>query len=215
MEGKWTKLGVVATVVGLGFGAVTIYKNPPDPTEEVRGLRDDIKRINQERADKEQKEREEQRVRDLERAERERKEKEAQRIRDFEKEIARLKGEIDYQTVSLRNDCDETIVVVVHYRALNNLWVTQGWWKVEPDELVRTGIATTNPIVYFYAKSDSYTWNGDDKEGALPKPVVSDGFMRIGTDYLEGKNLREVNLFKKHLGDEDEFKPMSFTCEGS
>ncbi len=223
MEGKWTKIGVVATVIGvavailgLAFTAAAIYVSiyaSPDPTGEVKNLRDDIKRIDQERLDKEQREKEEQRARELEQEARARKEKEEQRARDFEKEIATLKDQHEYFTVSLRNECSEPLMVVVHYRALNNMWVTEGWWEVEPQRLVQTGVATGNRVVYFYALSDSHTWDGSDENDAIERLIVRNKFLRIGNESLEGKDLEEVQLFKKHLGYEDELEPVTFTCK--
>jgi len=114
--------------------------------------------------------------------------------------------------VSLHNQCSESITVVIHYKALNNMWVTEGWWKVEPGKILRTDVVTRNRIVYFYAKSDSFTWDGDDEEGTIEKTVISNKFTRIGSDSIEGENLREVSLFKEDLG-EDPSDPVIFTCD--
>ena len=58
--------------------------------------------------------------------------------------------------VTLKNDCNEKINVAIYYKDLNEDWVTQGWWTVDPYSEVLTTAKSWNSIMYFYAYSDGW-----------------------------------------------------------
>src|SRR5688500_2156914 len=66
-----------------------------------------------------------------------------------------------YDRVFLRNNCSAPIQVAMYYRALDDSWVTRGWWSVAPGETRQTDVATRNQLLYFYAESGEIKWTWD------------------------------------------------------
>jgi Protein of unknown function (DUF1036) len=69
------------------------------------------------------------------------------------------------------NNCSRHVQIAIHYRDVNNKWITDGWWKFSPgDKKVLTSgnspLVSNNRIFYFYAEtidgSNSLIWKGEN-----------------------------------------------------
>lgn len=83
------------------------------------------------------------------------------------------------------NNCSRPVKIAVHYRDVNNKWITDGWWRFSPGEKKflssdKVRLVSNNRLFYFYAETidsgNSLTWKGESY-------VVIDGkqygFMKV------------------------------------
>ena len=68
-----------------------------------------------------------------------------------------------YFQVYLKNDCDKTAQFAIHYKNLDDAWVTDGWWELRPGEFSYVA-DTTNKILYYYGErlEGGNPWWGTD-----------------------------------------------------
>ncbi len=80
-----------------------------------------------------------------------------------ERVINNLKDNSKFLRVKLKNTSTNTIKVAVKYRDLQNQWIIEGWWIVNPYSECLTNMKTTNGIMYYYAESTNKQkrWSGD------------------------------------------------------
>lgn len=69
---------------------------------------------------------------------------------------------VNYFRLHYKNKCYKTIWTALHYRDLNNNWVTNGWWKLTNGQEAFVA-KTRNRIYYIHAQSEdrSHTWTGN------------------------------------------------------
>lgn len=104
-----------------------------------------------------------------------------------------------YYTISIKNNCDKIISIAIHYKAIEDEWVTKGWWNINPHDSITTDINTRNREIYFYAQGGGYKWNGENKENSVNRDVINKAFMCVGNQQLEGKGKKTVSFFKREL----------------
>ena len=68
----------------------------------------------------------------------------------------------NYETVAFKNKCYKPIAIYVHYLDLNNNWITNGYYRLAPNQKGNI-FNTRNTIFYYYAQSMDGTlvWRGD------------------------------------------------------
>jgi len=64
-------------------------------------------------------------------------------------------GRRQYHRSSLRNTCRYAMAVALHYRDLDDSFVTRGWWEVAPGADVLTDAMTRERVFYVYAENQS------------------------------------------------------------
>lgn len=82
--------------------------------------------------------------------------------------LPQLDGAVNgtFDKLNIKNKCNRNIWVAIHYKNLNDVWTTEGWWNLDPGE--ENYVADTrNRIYYVYAESDDTQsnrlyWAGED-----------------------------------------------------
>lgn len=89
-----------------------------------------------------------------------------------------------YHRLRLRNSCRYAVAVALHYRDLDDSWVTRGWWEVAAGGSTTTDAMTREAVFYLYAENQAAgrTWEGKGAEGALSLTISDERF-----DQLEGE----------------------------
>lgn len=138
---------------------------------------------------------------------------------DFKAAIERIKpkhfvnGKAAFHEIAFINPCDFTISVALRYKAINDRWVTQGWWVVESGQTRTTSAVTRNSILYFYASGGGRIWEGKKGERAS-RPIVSLPFIQVEDAPLEAEGRRDVVFMQMQFA-RDESGPYSveFSCQ--
>lgn len=109
-----------------------------------------------------------------------------------------------YDTLALRNRCSEPLDVAISYRALDDRWVTRGWWTVKPGERVDTDGMTRNAVVYFYAENDPKGWHldGKGKPDSLDLEVVDSKFDHVHDERFVYPGARTVSFYARNTGED-------------
>lgn len=69
---------------------------------------------------------------------------------------------INYHKIKFKNNCPETVNLLVRYKDDDSgKWVNKAWYRIAPFETAYI-LNTRNSNIYFYATSNSYTWGGND-----------------------------------------------------
>ncbi len=107
-----------------------------------------------------------------------------------------------YDKLLFENLCDIPVHVAVHYKDLDEIWITRGWWSVEPGKIVSSDALTRNTPVYLYAENISAgrTWDGTGKPDSVSFTISDSRF-----DHLKGENFvfdnpREVSFYRRETG---------------
>lgn len=63
--------------------------------------------------------------------------------------------------VSFENACQDTILVLVHYKSAEEGWITKGWYWVPPGE-TKYVLNTPNAVLYYHARNvkGDRVWEG-------------------------------------------------------
>lgn len=120
----------------------------------------------------------------------------------------------EFDRVHLRNACSARLHVVVYYRALDERWVTRGWWNVEPGQTVETDVATRNTPLYFYAESPTirWTWSGSGSADAVELPIAEERFDQLAGERWVYPESRTVAFYPRATGDEWVEHVETFEC---
>lgn len=117
----------------------------------------------------------------------------------------RHEGEVRaYDTISLENRCPFTVSAAIHYRDLDDRWITRGWWNLEPGSTVETDAKTRNSVLYFFAENqkEGKTFGGDDREDSLTQPIVDSRFDHLDGDRWPYEEPRRVSFYRRETGEE-------------
>ena len=136
------------------------------------------------------------------------------RKREWKNRMKNKKILKSYDDIYLKNICTETIRVAIHYKDLEDKWVTHGWWEVDPYESIRTSAYSRGRKIYFYAYSieSGKEWDGDSRELSIRKHIVSESFVRLQGFDLYGSNKRTVNFFGLETGENWKVITKTFSC---
>lgn len=97
--------------------------------------------------------------------------------------------------ISFLNSCHEDIDVAIIYHDGSN-WIAKGWWNIDGQKKVKTTIKTNINNIYFYGKSDNYTWDGRDQSDSVNQAIVSNKFSYNYGEAVSGDNRRTVSFFR-------------------
>jgi hypothetical protein len=92
----------------------------------------------------------------------------------------------NYEIIAFNNKCSKPIAIFVHYLDLNNNWITDGYYRLEPNQQGNI-FNTKNLIFYYYAQSMDGTvvWKGDYefqyKDIVIPMTKVKMNITNWGT----------------------------------
>lgn len=77
------------------------------------------------------------------------------------------------------NKCYDDISVAIHYKDMDDAWLTRGWFKVSSYK-EKVVVPTKNTIFYFYVKSKNgkYKWSGDDLYRTVQGSETKYGFRK-------------------------------------
>lgn len=97
-----------------------------------------------------------------------------------------------YWLVSFKNSCTEKTWMALKYRALDGEWTTSGWWQAEPGETSATMAETTGRVVYYYASSAKYKWDGTRRGGNVSEEISKTKFEHLDADTFVGTVSEQV-----------------------
>lgn len=78
--------------------------------------------------------------------------------------------------VYVKNHCRQLVKVAYNFKSLDGQWITQGWLNLRPGQTRLTNIKTEKRVMYFYAKSRSKIWSGNNLPYSVNRPVSSRHF---------------------------------------
>jgi uncharacterized membrane protein len=172
-------------------------------------------RLNRERADLQQRIREEQRRAEGEENMRlywQRVTLRMARMESLAGEMA-ASGAPGYYTIRLQNDCSDTINVALYYRDLDDRWVLRGWWIVGPQEATKPGeVWTRNSIVYFYAYNENTIWSGSSDSLAMQTSLPDKRFYLLADEANPFQTSNPASMFRRDLGSVYSEFNQAFTC---
>ncbi len=118
-----------------------------------------------------------------------------------------------YHRIRLINKCDSsTINVAIRFQSLDQTWVTQGWWTLDPhQEKPAPLVYSQNATFYFYAEGDGKVWAGDDPN-ALSIDIVENPFTHL-LGPIVGKNKRVVKAIRRDFSTGFGEHPVPFNCQ--
>ncbi len=123
-----------------------------------------------------------------------------------------------FYTLQFKNDCDEQVRACVCYKDVTGHWITKGWYAVGPKQTISTECRTRNRIAYYFARSDSHTWGGDNTDDGMQLQTSRNKFIFI--DGLESyyQNTQNQKKFRKWaIEDNGTYRSVSltFTCDSA
>jgi uncharacterized membrane protein len=123
-------------------------------------------------------------------------------------------GKHAYDTIALVNRCRFVVSVAVHYRDLDDRWITRGWWNVDPGVTVETDAMTRNAVLYFFAENqaEGRSWTGEGLDDSTMESVVDSRFDHLDGDRWAYDEAREVSFFRRHSGEKWGEHVESFDC---
>jgi serine/threonine protein kinase len=118
-------------------------------------------------------------------------------------------------TVTLTNKCSKgAIRVAMRFKVPDTTdhWMTSGWWKVDSNTSLKPKVATANGNLYFFAENDAVIWDGRNESQPITVTIVSNNFVHVDGNSIEGKNQRTVTMFRKFYDSWGNHE-VTFTCE--
>jgi uncharacterized membrane protein len=115
----------------------------------------------------------------------------------------RHEGEVRaYDTIVFENRCPFVVSAAVHYKDLDDRWITRGWWNVDPGATVETDAKTRNSVLYLFAenRAASKAFDGDDLEDSTTESVVDSRFDQLDDDRWAYGEPRKVSFFRRDTG---------------
>ncbi|HLK63481.1 MAG TPA: DUF1036 domain-containing protein [Bryobacteraceae bacterium] len=119
-----------------------------------------------------------------------------------------------FHRIRLVNKCDNvSISVAIRFQALDNSWVTQGWWQVDPHQEKSVPLVySKNSTFYFFAKDfngGTREWSGDAND--LDIDVVDNPFTHLA-EPIVGTNHRRVKAIRRIYSSGYGEHAVPFTC---
>jgi hypothetical protein len=142
-----------------------------------------------------------------------------QRIHDQKANVRDIRRQLggQYWAIRLKNSCDKEVSVVLHYMALDDQWVTTGWWTMSPNSTAQPNdLDTRNPFLYYYAESGTLIWDGTNtgESGAIRREIgdLREAFYHIQEEFFPGR-AREVAFRLRTIeGDYGFNPPLELSC---
>ena len=66
----------------------------------------------------------------------------------------------DQYQLFFKNKCTSIISLLLHYKNIDQEWITMGWYNIDPNKEVYLG-STENGIYYYYAENKTGKWEGN------------------------------------------------------
>lgn len=75
----------------------------------------------------------------------------------------------DRRSIAVLNSCSEEVSIAVSFLHSAQEWKNAGWWRLKPSMVARLrdkadSLSSANSIIYFFADSKSFRWDGNFKE---------------------------------------------------
>jgi hypothetical protein len=102
-------------------------------------------------------------------------------------------GSPAYYQIYFVNKSNVTGQFAVHYKNLDNVWVTDGWWVIGPGETVYAAM-TKNAVFYDYGEQiggGNYYWGGTDTYQPIKGSKNSYGFKE---DTVDGSDWKKYTV---------------------
>jgi uncharacterized membrane protein len=119
-----------------------------------------------------------------------------------------------YHKLRLRNTCRYLVAVALHYRDLDESWVTRGWWEVAPGASLTADAMTREAVFYLYAENQSVgrVWDGKGSEGPVSLEISDDKFDQLQGEPFVFRAPRTVSFAKRSAGPEWTDPVETFEC---
>ena len=125
-------------------------------------------------------------------------------ITEWRKKIDSLKtSKMEVYNISVLNQCTDTTYIAIHYKALDGLWVTEGWWPIG-NKLKNLPLSTVDNEIYFHVTDNSWLNQGELKE----LQVSPDDFFHLEKFDLYSDEKRKVSFMGYNL----EQGPLKVRC---
>lgn len=119
-----------------------------------------------------------------------------------------------YDTIALTNRCRFVVSAALHYKDLDDRWITRGWWNLDPGATVETDAKTRNSVLYFFAENqaEGKSFDGDGQDDSLTLSVVDSRFDHVDDDRWAYGEPRKVAFFRRQTGEDWVDHVESFDC---
>ena len=107
---------------------------------------------------------------------------------------ARRDNSTAMRTIKLVSECYQKLSVALRVKTLQG-WITTGWYNIRPFATVVPNVRSVSDSVYFFAKSDSLTWNGEKSRTSLREPTFPWAFLDDGTAGTQNPFATERTFF--------------------
>lgn len=109
-----------------------------------------------------------------------------------------------YDTISLENRCPFTVSVAIHYKDLDDRWISRGWWNVEPGVTTETDAKTRNSVLYFFAENRSVgkSFDGEGRDDSTVESIVDSKFDHLDDDRWAYAEPRKVSFYRRATGED-------------
>ena len=133
----------------------------------------------------------------------------------FDARQSKLAGELGFNGVHrirLVNHCRKVnIDLVIHYKSLDDKWVTEGWWTLKPDEEIVLGFSQ-DPTYYVYTGDNVRIESPGSSLDTKDVWVVGNVFAYLEGEEILGTRKRMVKARRIDNPAELGLHPVTFTC---
>jgi len=114
--------------------------------------------------------------------------------------------------IQIYNQCREPISVSITYWN-DDMWITQGWWLVQPLSRINTGLQTNLKDIYTYAYSTSYIWKAKTGSG-FERPITNQSYIYSSVNPLTASDTKMVPFLamRDSFNSSDSYYEFSLTC---
>ncbi len=110
------------------------------------------------------------------------------------------------------NQCNNTISMSYRVKDYTGIWVTRGWFIIQPGQIRTLNMPTTNRIFYYYGKTTAgNSWGGRGQAGANHQWVRRRAFLH-SAGYLSGQGARKVWFRKRTINPNTGTYNLRMTC---
>lgn len=110
-----------------------------------------------------------------------------------------------YYRIHVKNNCDETVNLLLRYKTIGGNWVTKGWNRINPGAEAYIE-DTKNRIIYYYATGNNTNWSGNENKVFNGKTY---GFRKYS--FTESLGKKTISLACTKKSKTKETKPVTET----
>jgi len=97
---------------------------------------------------------------------------------------------VGFKYIQINNVCRESVITAITYWN-GSEWESSGWWNVEGNSELNTGLNTQSKEIYIYALSKNHVWQGDDNTG-IKRVISYSSFNSTSENTIQGSDTKTV-----------------------